>query len=172
MLALLVADLADAPPARRGRRRRRGGVAHTARLALWRPWKTFGVPLVWILHVGCGFIAIHLLLRALAAAGIVAEPLATHALTLGGIGGLTLGMMTRTARGHTGRPLAADGFEVAMFVLVQLAAVTRVGGPLVAPAAYVACVIASSVLWSAAFALYAIRYWPVLARPRVDGKPG
>ena len=95
-------------------------IAHAARLCLWRPWTTFGVPLVWILHVACGWIAVHLLLRALAAAGMVAEPLATHALTLGGIGGLTLGMMTRTARGHTGRPLQADGFELAMFVLVQL----------------------------------------------------
>jgi uncharacterized protein involved in response to NO len=172
VLALLVADLADAPPAIVGTVAAVAAVAHAARLTLWRPWKTFGVPLVWILHVACGWIAIHLLLRALAAAGIVAEPLATHALTLGGIGGLTLGMMTRTARGHTGRPLAADGFEIAMFVLVQLAALARVSGPLVAPAAYVPCVVAASVFWSAAFALYAIRYWPVLTRARIDGKPG
>ena len=172
VLALLIADLAAAPSAVVGAVAAVAAVAHTARLALWRPWKTFGAPLVWILHVACGFIVVHLLLRALSAAGIVAEPLATHALTLGGIGGLTLGMMTRTARGHTGRPLAADGFEVAMFVLVLLAGATRVGGPLVAPSAYVPCVVASSILWSAAFALYAIRYWPVLARPRIDGKPG
>ena len=128
--------------------------------------------MVWILHVACGWIAVHLLLRALAAAGVVAEPLATHALTLGGIGGLTLGMMTRTARGHTGRPLQADRFEVAMFVLVQMAVVARVIGPLLLPAAYSACVIGAAIFWSAAFALYAIRYWPILTRPRIDGKPG
>jgi len=28
------------------------------------------------------------------------------------------------------------------------------------------------VLWSAGFALYAARYFPVLTRPRLDGKPG
>jgi len=25
---------------------------------------------------------------------------------------------------------------------------------------------------AAAFGLYAMRYWPVLSRPRLDGKPG
>ena len=49
--------------------------------------------------------SIYLVLRALAALGLVAEPLAVHALTIGAIGGMTIGMMTRTARGHTGRPL-------------------------------------------------------------------
>jgi uncharacterized protein involved in response to NO len=33
-------------------------------------------------------------------------------------------------------------------------------------------VVASGLCWSAAFALYAVRYWPVLSRPRLDGKPG
>ena len=28
----------------------------------------------------------------------------------------------------------------------------------------------SVLLWSAAFGLYAVRYWPVLTRPRLDGK--
>jgi len=27
-------------------------------------------------------------------------------------------------------------------------------------------------LWSAGFGLYALRYWPVLSRPRLDGKAG
>jgi uncharacterized protein involved in response to NO len=40
------------------------------------------------------------------------------------------------------------------------------------PSAYLATVIASGACWSAAFALYTVRYWPVLTRPRIDGKPG
>jgi uncharacterized protein involved in response to NO len=47
-----------------------------------------------------------------------------------------------------------------------------VGAPLVAPAATVPAVLASGVLWSAAFALYAVRYGPWLCRARPDGKPG
>ena len=121
-------------------------------------------PIVWIV--------VHLLLRGLAALGLVGELLAVHALTVGAIGGMTVGMMTRTARGHTGRPLVADGFEVACYVLVALAAAIRVFGGMLLPGAYVATVVVSGICWSAAFALYAVRYWPVLSRPRLDGKPG
>jgi uncharacterized protein involved in response to NO len=145
--------------------------AHGVRLALWRSWRTLRVPLVWILHAAYAWIVAHLALRGLAGLGWIAESLAIHALTVGAIGGLTLGMMTRTARGHSGRPLLADGYEIAMFVLVQLAALARVLGGLAAPAS-VASVQVSALLWAAAFGLYAVRYWPVLSRPRLDGKPG
>ncbi len=128
--------------------------------------------MVWILHAAYAWIVVYLMLRSLAALGFIAEPLAVHALTIGAIGGLTIGMMTRTARGHTGRPLTADGFEVICYVLVQLAAAIRVFGGMLLPGIYLATVIASAMCWSSAFALYAIRYWPVLARPRFDGKPG
>jgi uncharacterized protein involved in response to NO len=43
---------------------------------------------------------------------------------------------------------------------------------LIAPTRYVSSLIVSGVLWSAAYALYAARYWPILTRPRIDGKPG
>jgi uncharacterized protein involved in response to NO len=146
--------------------------AHAARLALWTPWKTLKVPLVWVLHAAYVWIPLHLVLRALVELGFVPSPLATHALTIGAIGGLTVGMMTRTARGHTGRDLRADGFEAACFVLVLSAAIVRVFAPLVAGSHYGASVLASGLLWSAAYAVYAVRYWPVLTRPRIDGKPG
>ena len=145
---------------------------HLARLWLWHPWRTLANPLVWILHAAYLWIPVHLALRALAEAGWVAAPLATHALTLGVIGGMTMGMMTRTARGHAGRVLAAGPAEVAAYALVMAAAVVRVLVPIAAPGAYVASVLASALLWSAAFATYAVAYWPILTRPRVDGKPG
>jgi uncharacterized protein involved in response to NO len=147
-------------------------LSHLARWLLWRPWRTLGTPLVWVLHAAYAWIPVYLLMRVLAVQGLVAGPWATHALTVGVIGGITLGMMTRTARGHTGRALRADRFEVAMYLLVQLAAVVRVFGPLVVNGPYVATVVIAALLWAGAFALYAIRYWPVLTRPRLDGKPG
>ena len=96
---------------------------------------------------------------------LLADGIATHALTIGAIGGMTLGMMTRTARGHTGRPLVADRFEVAMFVLIQVAAVARVFGGIASPGLYMLSIQLSGLLWAAAFGLYAVRYWPVLTRP-------
>jgi uncharacterized protein involved in response to NO len=117
-------------------------------------------------------VPIHLGLRALSALGFVASTAATHALTVGAIGSLIIGMMTRTARGHTARPLQADRFDVACYVCVLLAGVVRVFVPLLWPAASLAALQISALLWSAGFGLYAVRYWPVLTRARLDGKPG
>lgn len=147
-------------------------VAHAWRWLLWQPWKTLRVPLVWVLHLACLWLPIHLALRAGSEFGWVPPSLATHALTVGAIGGLIIGMVTRTARGHTGRPLRADRYEVACYLLVLLAAAVRVGVPLAAPDRTLPAVLGSAALWSAGFGLYAIRYWPVLSRPRVDGRPG
>lgn len=148
------------------------GVAQAGRLYLWKPWRTLATPLVWILHVAFVWIVIHLLLRGLTELGWVSGSYATHALTLGAIGSLTLGMMTRTARGHTGRALLADGAETTMFWLLQGAAIARVFGGLVWFELYLPSLQLSAILWAAAFGLYAVRYWPVLTRPRLDGKPG
>jgi uncharacterized protein involved in response to NO len=81
-------------------------------------------------------------------------------------------MMTRTARGHTGRPLKADRYEVACYAMVLLAALTRVVPPLIVPEHTINAVLCSALLWSAAFALYTVHYWPILTRPRIDGRPG
>lgn len=172
VLVLLAADLLQAPPGVIAVVAMLVAVAHAARLYLWQSWRTFGAPIVWVLHVAYGWIVIYVVLRGFAALGMAGELLAVHALTVGAIGGMTIGMMTRTARGHTGRPLVSDRFEVLCYALVILAAVIRVFGGMLLPGAYVATVVASGMCWSAAFAIYAVRYWPVLSRPRLDGKPG
>lgn len=148
------------------------GVAQATRLCLWKPWRTLATPLVWILHVAFLWIVIHLLMRGATELGWVTGSYATHALTLGAIGSLTLGMMMRTARGHTARPLVADSAETTIFWLVQGAAATRVFGGIVSSELYMPSVQLAALLWAAAFGLYAVRYWLVLTRPRLDGKPG
>ncbi len=149
-----------------------GALLHAARLSLWAPLKTRGRPILWILHLSYAWIAVHLALRGLAAFGLVPGVLATHALTVGAIGGITLGMMTRTSRGHTGRPLDTGPAELSAYLLVQAAAVVRVFLPLAIPATYAASVVLSAALWSAAFAVFVVSYYPMLSRPRIDGKEG
>jgi uncharacterized protein involved in response to NO len=146
--------------------------AHLARWLMWQPWRTHRVPLVWVLHLAYVWVPIHLLLRTLAQLGLATASTATHALTVGVAGGLIIGMMVRTTRGHTARPLRADGYDTACFVLVQGAALVRVGLPWIAPALTLHAVLASAVLWSAGFGLFAVRYALVLCRPRLDGRPG
>lgn len=169
---LLAADLLQAPAVVIAVVAALAACAHASRLALWRPWRVLRALLVWILHAAYGWIVIYLLMRALAAWGLMAETLSIHALTIGAIGGMTIGMMTHTARGHTGRILKADGFEVSCFTLIQLATVSRVLGGLFLSRFYMATVVMSSLCWSLVFAIYAIRYWPILSMSRVDGKPG
>lgn len=146
--------------------------AHALRWALWKPWKTLRAPLVWVLHAAYAWIPIHLALRAAGLMGWLSPTLAVHALTVGAVGGLVIGMMTRTARGHTARPLRADAADVACYLLVLAAALVRVGLPLLVPAWTLHAVLLSALCWSAGFGLFAVRYAPRLWRPRLDGLPG
>jgi uncharacterized protein involved in response to NO len=172
ILALLAANLAGLPAPVVAACAAVAAAAHAARMSLWRSWATIGHPILWILHAAYAWIVVHLALRALAALDLVAASAATHALTVGAVGGLIIGMMTRTARGHTGRPLQASALEAAAYALVQLAALVRVFLPVAAPALMIAAVAVSGALWSLAFALYVVKFWPILTRARADGRPG
>ena len=172
VLALLASDALMLPPLVVALVAAVASLAHLARWALWRPLATWRTPLVWVLHLAYLWIPLHLALRAGAALGALPSSSATHALTVGAIGGLIIGMMTRTARGHTGRALRAEAAEVVAYVLVAFAALVRVAVPLALPEATVTAVLASAALWAAGFGLYAVSYWPVLSRPRIDGLPG
>jgi uncharacterized protein involved in response to NO len=147
-------------------------LSHLGRWTLWRPWKTLGAPLVWILHVAYVWIPVHLCLRAFAEMGWVSPSTAIHALTVGAAGGLTVGMMARTSKGHTGRALLADRWDTACFVLVSMAALVRVLVPQFWPQWTIHAVLCSAALWSGGFGLFAVRYWAVLTRGRADGRPG
>lgn len=172
ILLLLAADVAGAPDTAIAAISAAAAAAHAARLGLWRPWLTLKKPIVWILHFSYAWIALALALRALAAGDLVPAGLATHALTVGAIGGLTLGMMTRTSLGHTGRPLQAQGAEIFCYCMIQSAALARVFLPLAFPSLYLQAIVGSGLLWSAAFGVFTVAYWPILSRPRADGKPG
>jgi uncharacterized protein involved in response to NO len=91
---------------------------------------------------------------------------------VGLIGTLTLCMITRTALGHTGRPLRAGLIETAAFLAVLGAAAVRVCLPLLDAAWLLRSVGLSAALWPLAFALYLVRYTPLLLWPRTDGRPG
>jgi uncharacterized protein involved in response to NO len=143
------------------------------RTSTWGTRHTARVPLLWILHAGHAWIVAGLALRAASAfTSAVPSVVATHALTVGAIGGLTLGMMSRVALGHTGRPLTSSRAVTLSFLAITLAAFVRVVGPLVALPAYLLTVYAAGILWTAAFVVFVVVYAPVLMTARSDGKPG
>lgn len=146
---------------------------HGLRLLDWDPASTRATPILWILHLSYAWIPVGLALHALAALGApVPVMLADHALAVGGVGGVIIGMITRTARGHSGLPLNTGPLEVTAYVLVHVAAALRVLLPLAWPEGYPMALQAAGLCWAAAFALYLWVYAPFLVRPRMDGRPG
>ncbi|MDY0749048.1 NnrS family protein [Paucibacter sp. R3-3] len=141
------------------------------RLWLWQPWAARRLPMLWVLHVAYAWIPLGLALLAWdTAAGTPASP-ALHALTVGASGGLVMAIMTRTARGHTGRPLVAGHSDVLAYSLVLLAAVLRVGTPLLLPARfYAGGLVTAGLLWAAAFCVFLFTYSKWLMAPRADGR--
>ena len=147
------------------------------RLWTWQPQATCKRPILWVLHAAYAWIPLGLALLALSAAGLISVSVGVHALAVGATGGLIIGMMTRTARGHTGRPLQVSRPEVAAYALVLAAALLRTLLPLLALAApaavpYSATLVAAALAWTTAFALYLWVFTPWLLRPRLDGKDG
>ncbi|MBE0550080.1 MAG: NnrS family protein [Rubrivivax sp.] len=145
-------------------------VLQVLRQLQWRPLITRRRPILWILHVAYAWIAIGFALLALAQIGWVDVSAGVHALAIGATGGLVIGMIIRTARGHTGRQLRASKAEVLAYALVMSAATLRVLVPLVAPQWLVHALIGAAFAWCAAFAIDLSVYSPWLLGTRLDGK--
>jgi len=140
-----------------------GAALAVARSLRWKPWATRGIALLWMLHAAHAWLIVWFALRAGAVLGLAGgESMALHALTVGLVGGLCLAMMMRTARGHSGRAVIASRWDVAAFVALMLAALTRVLAPLM-PTQYLTLMMISSAFWALAFGSFAVLYMPMLA---------
>jgi uncharacterized protein involved in response to NO len=136
------------------------------RLLGWRGWRTLREPMLWVLHLGYLWLVIGLILRGLGLAGIWNQPEieTLHGITVGALGTLSLGMMTRVSLGHSGREIRANAALILVFALPTLAAILRLAiGP--AGWTWAACV------WIVAFLIWLTVMTPVLLRgmpARVD----
>jgi uncharacterized protein involved in response to NO len=150
------------------------GILIISQLHYWWDPEVKYKPMLWILFNGYGWLGGGLIMmgtavltdsNSLSGAGM-------HLATVGGIGGLTLGMMSRVALGHTGRPLKADKLTIVAFATISLAALTRSIMPLLLPDNYLLWIQLSAALWALAALCWLVTVSPVLCQPRVDGKPG
>jgi uncharacterized protein involved in response to NO len=144
--------------------------AHALRLAYWQPGVTFNNPLLWMMPVAYSWLPVALILRGLAGLGIVLPGTWIHALTAGALVSMMVAMMMRSTLGHTGRKLEANRADVMTFLLLQLAVVLRVLAGVAGD--YRTMTILAGVVWMVVFAVFLLRYAPMLLRARVDGKPG
>lgn len=142
------------------------GLAIAVRLSRWRGHRTLAEPLLWVLHLGYGWLAVGLLLLAAPALWPAVPPSAAlHALTVGAIGTMTLAVMTRATLGHSGRALTAGPASAAAYLLVSASALLRIASPFAGAYASHALTCAG-LAWIAAFGLFLAVYAPMLLLPR------
>lgn len=151
-----------------------GGLALVASILLalrmrhWQTLRTLGDPILWILHLGHAWLVVAFACSAVAGlTGLVPAGATLHAFTSGAIGTIVIAMMTRVALGHTGRELKASPATVAAYLMVNGAALLRIAAATFDPLHSEFWIIASGGLWSLAFTVYVVIYWPVLTGPRV-----
>jgi uncharacterized protein involved in response to NO len=149
------------------------GVLNTARLWGWGGTRTLGSPILWVLHLGWLLLGASIIMQGLA--GLydrISPSAAQHMFTVGGLGVTTLGMMARVSLGHTGRKLKVPASVAIAFGILAVATMVRVVLPIAEPTLYLTALKISGLAWAAAFAIFTVRYAPILVSPRVDGKPG
>ena len=148
-------------------------------VSLWRlyNWHAPGIwrrPLLWGLYVAFICIVVGFALFAwLPYSAVVSRSLALHALAVGGVGLITLSMMSRVSLGHTGRsihePLPFTGLAQG---LVLAGAGMRIIPEMLVPQWHSLWMLLAQVLWIAGFGLFVVLYYPMLTKPRVDGQTG
>jgi uncharacterized protein involved in response to NO len=143
-------------------------LSNSVRMSGWYCKGVSKVPLLWVLLAGYSWLIIGIVLDLLASFDLVAPQLALHAMTAGAIGVITLGMMSRVALGHTGRPLVVSQSIQIAFVMINLAVFFRVIVPLFLPSLYADCLIIAGSLWVMAFLSFVIYYLPILLQKRAD----
>ena len=79
---------------------------------------------------------------------------------------MILAVMPRVTLGHTGRDLTANRATVAIFILINAAAITRVAASWNTDATMILIAL-SAICWIAAFGLFEIVYGPMLLTRRL-----
>ena len=164
MIVFTCADLLGAPPGWTLATALAAAAVHAWRFARWRGWRTASEPLLWCVHLGYAWLIAALVLRALAeiASGVPREAW-IHAFTLGAYGMLKIGLMTRVAMRHTGRPLKAAAAMQAAFLMVFAAALLRLAFSLHRLGEW--ALAGSALLWASAFLIYLALHGSMLLRP-------
>jgi len=133
------------------------------RLSGWQTMAVFRHPIMLVLHIGFGWLALGLALRGVAAfTDWLSDTEALHAVTIGAIGMLTLGMAGRLLRTHDRRPLRASALEVCGYASLFLATILRVLIPGILPDLYQISVSASALFWILAFVCFLLEHAHVL----------
>jgi uncharacterized protein involved in response to NO len=139
-------------------------LVHFIRMALWKGYAAGNKPLIWSLNLSYCWLIIALVMKALGELQLIGSSNTwVHAFTIGALGLKQISLMTRVALRHTGRPLIPHKLMVSAFIIIIVAAVTRISVSLFE--LNHAVLILSAILWSVPFLLYAGLYGRILLSP-------
>ena len=138
---------------------------HSIRLAMFWRKGAFKEPMLWSLFAASIWIILGLLALALQRSEWL------HLVTVGGLGGMILSVISRVSLGHIGEPIRALNWMPLAFVLISLASALRFFAQdiqLFGMSGYTL----SAALWALAFGAFLCHYTLRLLSPRKDGKAG
>jgi uncharacterized protein involved in response to NO len=164
VLLLAALDLAGAPSLWIGLAALACTLVHAARTARWKGWRLPDVPLVFVMHLGFAWLIFAFALKAMAElTGLVPEAAWVHAFTVGSLGLMMLGLMTRVSLRHTGRPLVVPGAMRVAYWIMFAAALIRLAATVHSLDDW--AVALAAVLWGLTFAIYFALFGMALIRP-------
>lgn len=149
------------------------GLIGLYQVVTWHPLASRRRPILWILYLGYALLSLGLISAAVNVlapdAGFLARAAThVHIIGVGGFSILIIGMVTRTALGHLGRPLKLDASMRLSYLGMILAAALRLAALAATGPLNLWLLRAAAVFWIATFALYLWRFVPMLIRPRPD----
>jgi uncharacterized protein involved in response to NO len=143
------------------------------RLSNWHTAGIWRVPLLWSLYLSAWLINLGFFFYGLQVQYGSLSIFTLHIFTIGGIGLMTLSMMSRVALGHTGRDIRKPSRWLGMaFASIIASVVFRVVLPMATNQLYMSWVLVAAVLWILSFAVFVVIYTPILLKPRADGAFG
>jgi uncharacterized protein involved in response to NO len=171
VIVLATLDLGGAPARWTGAAALACLAVHAWRVARWKGWRLPDVPLVFIMHLGFAWLLAAFALKAVAGlTGLIPEAAWVHAFTLGSLGLMMLGLMTRVSLRHTGRPLGLPPAMRAASALVFAAALLRLAVTVHGLGQW--AVVIAAVMWTTPFVLYLTTFGAFLVRPSLARATG
>jgi uncharacterized protein involved in response to NO len=142
--------------------------AQVIRLYWWHVRGIWRKPMLWVLWAGLAWITVGLILKAVSEWQGMYPFAAWHAMTYGGIGMVTLGMMARASLGHSGRDvLQPPRLLGLLFLAFATGAAIRSLLPLLFPSMHMLAVEISMAIWIFVFALFFLRFFTIWVGPSV-----
>lgn len=138
------------------------------RFAYWHPHRAMSRIELAVMYLGGAAIAAQLVLSVFSWSWV--GTMSLHVFTFGTMGLIIPAMITRIAKGHTGRPVVFDRVDKAALWLMLAAFVARVVAPQLFPAEYRTWLWLAALGWGGCFAIITARITPFVLRPRIDGK--